>query len=488
MELDFSGCNEAELFTRELHASLAGVLAKNCSWDNFPGFVSASVDGRFWWDTMWTRDAGVFLREMAHWGWLKQGLATLRCLFRQVKPNPAGYKMFPEYFKPGEAACGSELDGTAAILIGGVLLWERLPAGSVARDEIWQSLTSGGSPLHGLLHALGDGSLVSGSGEFGGGCGIQGEFFNVVQNNLVRLALLAVGRAADREGHLEIAAGCRQGAERILAGMLAQLCYPDGSWMWCRRAPHGRIDWEILTHEINAGFGGLNGVLAMSSDVLGVVPDPGEAWLQLSINTFLQLLSQPERLRQFSRYGLWTQFDRYQQGLQTGPSYGHGYALQAMLLMDWHNLYTPAVNWLARATFEPLPGQDLQRDNDFWFYERYYSPDAVGRIELAEGCGALNLVCVMEPLKIARLMLGVDDHDPSRLRLVPRLPVGWRKATASTVPVLTADGLVEADISITASASGEVESVRILPEGIFPGIQVRLGTAHKPRWVNGDAD
>ena len=483
MELVFSGTNEAELFTRELSESLAGVLAKNCSWPEHPGFASASVDGRFWWDTMWTRDAGVFLREMAHWGLLEQGVDTLCCLFRQVQPNQAGYKMFPEYFKPGEFASGSELDGTAAILIGGVLLWERLHEGDPAQDEIWQSLTGAESPMRGLLRTLGDESLVSGSGEFGGGCGIQGEFFNVVQNNLVRLALLAVGRAADRNGLPVMAAECRLGAERILDGMLAKLCYPDGSWMWCRRSPDGRIDWDILTHEINAGFGGLNGVLAMSSDVLGLLPDRNEPWVQPSLSTFLQLLSQPERLRQFSRYGLWTQFDRYLQGLLTGPSYGHGYAVQAMLLMDWPDLYTPAINWLARATHETLPGQKLRRESDYWFFERYYSPEAVGRIDLEEGCGALNLVCVMEPLKIARLMIGMDDHDPSRLRLIPRLPAGWRKAEANRIPVLTPKGLIEADIRIAAGEAGEIESVQLLPDGVLPGIEVRLGTARQPRWV-----
>ena len=223
MELIFSGKHEADLFTREVHESLQGVLWKNCSWPEQPGFVSASVDGRFWWDTMWTRDAGVFLREMAHWGCLEQGMETLRCLFKLVLPNQDGFKMFPEHFKPGEFASGSELDGTAAILIGSVLLWERLPQASPARNEIWQFLSSPGSPIRGLLHALGKSELVSGSGEFGGGCGIPGEFFNVVQNNLVRLAMLAVGRFAVQMGDSSLAGECRQGAEKILAGMLPEV-------------------------------------------------------------------------------------------------------------------------------------------------------------------------------------------------------------------------------------------------------------------------
>ena len=483
MELIFSGCPEAGLFTREVRESLAGVLAKNCDWPAEPGFVSASVDGRFWWDTMWTRDAGVFLREMAYWDCLDHGVETARCLFRHAQPNEQGYRMFPMFFHAGEPAAGSELDGTAAILIGAVLLCERLPRAHPAQQEIWSCLSEPMSPARGLLAALADAPLVAGSGEFGGGCGIEGEFFNVVQNNLVRLALLAVARLATVQGDAALAAHCSAAAQSVLDGMLSHLRYPDGSWMWCRRTPDSAIDWDILDHEINAGFGGLNGVLAMASDVLGFLPDhPDETWIQASVRTFLSLLSRPSRLQQFARHGLWTQFDRYLQGYLTGPSYGHGYAIQCMQWMDWPDLYTPAINWLARATHELLPGQTLHRDSDYWFYERYYSPDAVGQIALEEGCGALNLVCVMEPLKIARLILGLDDHDPNHIRLIPRLPLGWTRAEARGVPVLTPQGVARVDVEMEADHLGAVRHVRLRADQPLPQLSARLGTALRPEW------
>ena len=62
--LSFFGCEEAELFSKEISASYDAVLKKNFIQDkNSPmyGFVSASVDGRCWTDTMWTRDEGTFL-------------------------------------------------------------------------------------------------------------------------------------------------------------------------------------------------------------------------------------------------------------------------------------------------------------------------------------------------------------------------------------------------------------------------------------------
>lgn len=489
MQFDFSGCPEAQMFTREVHDSLDGVLAKNFQRSGTPGFVTASVDGRFWHDTMWTRDAGVFLREMAHWGYLEEGLLTARCLFNQVLPNNQGFEMFPMYFRAGEKASGSELDGTAAILIGSALLCERLSPADPARSEIWGYLNSPTSAVAGLLAAVSQSTLVAGSGEFGGGCGIEGDFFNVVQNNLVRLAFLAVARLAAAQGAPDLARQCREAAGRILAGMLADLTYPDGTWTWCRHAPDKSIDQDVLAHEINAGFGGINGVLAMSGDVLGLLPAlQNEPWLKPSIQTFLYLLSQPSRLRQFSQWGTWTQFDRFWGGVLTGPSYGHGYAVQCMQLMDWPELYSPAINWLARATCQLLPGQVLHRDSEYWFYERYYSPEAVGKVDMEEGCGALNLVCVMEPLKIARLMLGVDDHRPAKIRLVPRLPVGWTRLEARHVPVLTEDRLALVDIDITATLEGEVQQASIRSDRTLPPLEVRLGTGRNPAWRSSKAE
>jgi hypothetical protein len=263
--------------------------------------------------------------------------------------------------------------------------------------------------------------------------------------------------------------------------MLEKLVYPDGSWIWCRNAPGMELDPAVLEHEINAGFGGINGILAMSSDVLGLLPaERNEPWLLPSVQTFLHLACTPDRLRQFSTHGIWTQFDRYWGGFLASPSYGHGYAVHCMQLMDWPELYTPAIHWLANATFQLLPGQILHRDSPYWFYERYYSPDAVGKVPLEEGCGALNLVCVTEPLKIARLILGLDDSNPNNLRLIPRLPLGWTRVQARQAPVLTPAGMKRVDIEVNANQRGEVTDVKIQPEGAVPGLKVRFGTARNP--------
>lgn len=66
--LRFFGSTTADLFTRELEASFQGVLKENYyaqARDGFPpGFISASAPGMPWGGTMWTRDAGTFMREL----------------------------------------------------------------------------------------------------------------------------------------------------------------------------------------------------------------------------------------------------------------------------------------------------------------------------------------------------------------------------------------------------------------------------------------
>jgi hypothetical protein len=256
----------------------------------------------------------------------------------------------------------------------------------------------------------------------------------------------------------------------------------DGTWTWALDPATLQPSREARACPGNQGFGGINAVFSHAADVHGFRPmEAGAPWLAPSLQTFWALLARPQRLAQFARHGMWTQFDLIHEGFITGPSYGQGYALQAMLLMDRPELYTPAANWLARATF--TPGYAITRDSPYWFYERYYSPDDPARLTRDEGCGALNLVCVAEPLKVARLMAGVDDHADDRVDLVPRLPVGWTGLQATAVPVRTAGGQARLSFEVVTDEAGCVTRVRGQSAGLRPALQIRLGTAVQPHWV-----
>jgi hypothetical protein len=485
--LQFSGCKEAEFFTREIADSFDGVMAKNriiAGGGLSNGAFTASVDGRPWTDTIWMRDNGAMLRELVHYGEFDAAKALILALIRSVEPNADGFWTFPMFTKIGEKLSGDEWDGTALIVVSAILLWERLPAGDPVRKQIEEFLLASASPVRAALATLAKHQLVAGSGEFGGGLGLEGPFFNVVQNAMIAWMLdLAAARFRPDDGRAgELSRQCARAAAALKIRVVSHFVGADQTWVWALNVDTAEPSAEAMTATANQGFGGVNGVFSHASDVHGVLPMVDAApWVAPSLRTFLALLARPRRLEQFSRHGMWTQFDLVHDGFITGPSYGQGYALQSMLLMDRPEFYTPAANWLARATF--APEYPITRENPHWFYERYYSPDDPLRKTRDEGCGALNLVCVAEPLKVARLMAGLDDHADDAVAIVPRLPLGWTGLHAEAVPVRTAAGHTLLDFAVvTDGVRGAVLRVQGKSAAPLPAVNVRLGTAVQPLW------
>lgn len=486
--LTFHGQGTAELFSKEINESFKAVLAKNYHTTDHPyrpGYVTASIDGRPWFDTMWTRDGGTFMRELVLWGYLHRACLTADCLIKLVQKNSEGYYTFPEYFKGIMPGSGTELDGTASIIIAMVLLWQRLEDHDAYKSEIYTFLHQESSPLCYIHSRLQKEPLIAGSGEFGGGCGIKGEWYNIVQNNLVYLALTAAAHMAEQVKENETAQRYRRDAKMLRQNMEKYLIDADGGWIWCIDPQSLQPDTAIINHPINRGFGGLNGAACMSADVLGIDPVGANWWsASASEKTFMRLYQVPLRRQQFEKYGIWSQFDVFREGMSSGPSYGDGYALQTMLLFDKMEMAAKSLHYLAHATYAP-PSEyvDLERDSPYYFYERYYSPDIAGKMKMEQGCGALNLVNVTEPLKVARLILGVDDWSQSNaVQIIPRLPLDWEGYEAVNWPVKTDKGMAHAHIKL--ERKGDRQSFRLkLGKGErISKLQVRFSTSDGYVW------
>ena len=485
--LSFDGDSSATLFTKELAASFQGVLDKDfvsVAANGQPaGFVNASPAGQPWNGTMWTRDAGTYLRELTMWGDYAHATLLAHCLIQLVDRNKDGFYSYPRYFRGDKKSSGTELDGSSAIVIGMVLLWEHLPADNPTRHEIQSFLLSDTSPVAYFRYLLNKQPLLAGTGEFGCGMQVSGDCDNLVQNNLVRLALDAVSRMEKTLGQKDRSAQDALLATKLRDSMEKYLVAPDGSWFWAVDPKTLQADPRVLTAKANLGFGGVNGVVAMSSDVLGLQPLVTEPdIIQHSEKTFTRIYNEPERKQQFDRYGIWTQFDVIGGGVLTSPSYGQGYALQTMLLTDQLQMADKAMHWLAEATYQPIPEYQLSRGSRYFFYERYYSPTAVGKITLAAGCGALNLVNVAEPLKVARLILGVDDSNAGTTVLVPRLPPSWKSMEAHNWPILTDHGVVRADISFARLGTGAVFHLTTHDHGELSHLRVRMPSSAGYVW------
>lgn len=486
--LRFFGSPDAELFTKELDASFQGVLQKNfvaTPENGFPaGFVNASLPGFPWAGTMWSRDGGTFMRELVMRGYYRQAALLTKCLMKLVQKNPDGFYTFPRYFKASQPGSGSELDGTASIVIGMVLLWQRLPGLDPTRKDIQQFLFGAASPLSEIEHQLQSRPLVAGSGEFGCGWGVGGLCYNIVQNNLVRLALMASADMADEVGETARAKRYRDVAARIGDAMENYLVDKNGAWIWCIDVKTMRPDPRVLDSLGIKGAGSINGVASMSADVLGFEPlaSTWRAGAEHSEKTFEQLYNTPLRKTEFDRYGIWTWLDLYADGYLSMPSYGQGYAIQDMLLFDNLTMAGKALSWFANATYKPVPEYKLHRDSPYYFYERMYPPDAVGKVKLDEGCGALNLVNVSEPLKISRMMLGVDDSSLKTVRVIPRIPENWQGVEARNWPIRSRSGVVRADILFERKGTGGEFTLKLAPGEEIGNLEVRMPSERGYVW------
>ncbi|MDR1516801.1 MAG: hypothetical protein LBS52_01650 [Dysgonamonadaceae bacterium] len=484
--LRFYGSETADLFTKEVESSFRGVLKHNYIAEPTgmyePGFVRASPEHQGCWDdTFWTRDGGTFLRELVQWGYLQHACLTAQYLMSHVTQNEDGFYTFPEYFRAGERKSGNELDGTSSIVIALSSLWIALDAAHPLKEEIYEFLHNETSPLRYLHFLLKKQPLIAGEGEFGGGYSITGKYYNVVQNYLCVLALFAGSHMAVCSGDIDLAANYRQDAKRLQNNMLKWLQNKNNrTWYWCVNPQTLQPDADILNHPINIGFSGILGINCMYSDVLGLEP-LASTWKGITINenTFEDLYRRPLRREQFTKYGIWPQFDVFREGLSSGASYGDGYALQTMLLYDKMDMVELSLKWLSHSTYSPVPGYQLRRESPYYFYERSYSPDAVGKLSLEEGCGALNLVNVSEPLKAARLIMGVNSTVTGKVELVPRLPASINEAVAENWPLVTPAGIVRADISCKKENNTYRMTFRTCSGEKIPEVVIRLPSKKK---------
>ena len=151
-------------------------------------------------------------------------------------------------------------------------------------------------------------------------------------------------------------------------------------------------------------------------------------------------------------------------------------ALQVMLLQDELGMAGRALALLTNITVDA--GQRFSRYN---FFEQFAVPKTPNQAQA--GCGELNLVNAMAPIKIARLVFGLDDTNPKETVLRPRLPPGWSRAVATNWPVLVAgsNGLqtVRINATVTAGSLGGASGFELrVEEGkLLAALCVRLGSA-----------
>lgn len=481
--LFFEGSPSAEVLTQEINASLINAWRLDCSAAPLPtGYCQASPTGQAWAGTMWSRDSATHTRELIALGRFGDAKLVLKQALSLVVENAEGYDWFPQYFTGLTPASGGELDGTAGIALAAFLLWQRLPSGDPDRDLFFAWLHGPASPLRAFqatiatATAAGLPQLIASSGEFGCSCcANDGALFcfNVVSNALASTALLA-GAALEAHapgGDAALGALYLSAAAAIHAA-LPKFLWGNGSWVFSINTTTLQPYAPILDSAVQ-------GVTSMLADLGALTPrtDASGAWAaELGAQTLASQLAGQAAC--YAANGFWSRAPATPPAcLGESGAYDQGYALQAMLLLDELQLADIGLN-----SFAALVLNRGQRVSPYDFFEQFHWPPTPGMSQ--EGCGELNLVSVTEPVKAARLTLGVDDSSyGAPLRIVPRLLPSWSAIRAVNWPLRVADGLVaRASINVTRSSGGDTQLCIDSGGTPLPSLSVRLWSARSAAW------
>jgi len=148
--------------------------------------------------------------------------------------------------------------------------------------------------------------------------------------------------------------------------------------------------------------------------------------------------------------------------------YGHGFISQGALLLDEMKDAAGLIEWLAKLTY-------------FKGYKPYIIPESCEVDETGEWwhrTGDLgNAVQEAENLKSIRLMVGVEDLNFDKLRILPRLPAGFTNMVVENYPITTRSNGQPKKIftDINFSRSPDKEIFKISSSEKLDSLSVRLG-------------
>jgi len=213
--------------------------------------------------------------------------------------------------------------------------------------------------------------------------------------------------------------------------------------------------------KLEGGFGG-NGILApifMSADRIGLSPDEDSiGWRKYNEATY-------DRRQYAGGYG----------SEDWGLGYGPGLTAQSALLLDRMNDASGLLRHIGTCVYLTGPGD----------YLKYTVPECVhvshdGYIARNSDLG--NAVQQAEVVKVLRIIVGVDDSHPTRLRLLSRLPFEWTGISTDRFPALIecAGQRKTATIKYAIERTDAGMQLDVSSDTILCPVSVRLGAFEKP--------
>jgi hypothetical protein len=463
-EVSFQGTIFAEILANAFRYNVQDIAAKidkdgmyhtstkdATSWGGYKSFGTFRRNVGAYYGVSYTRDMGRSLQELALLG---QTDTAARCADYNLRKahlyatDPAlkykGVSLPPHWGdlvnRPRNPSF--ENDGQGLTILSLYKLWQRLPDRETWLRTRWPDLQAAGDWIlwqfaHPEISGARDGLLHT-TGESANGDG-----YSVYPDAVCMDALEALARMGDSIGETGSAGRWRERAGQMRKAITGHYAVTDPKY--------GRV-WTLQDSNW-IDHGSVLGPLVFQADYLGFAPEDSIAeWRAVNAATYQRLL---DTYKPFGFYG-------------QAMGYAQGFVTQSALLLDRMRDATQMLDWAAKEIYDPRDG-------------RYIVPEGVqidptGRFWFKMG-DLGNGVQEGEIVKMLRIVIGVDDTQPSRLQFFPRMPYDWKGITVEKYPLAfsSAGKLQTGFLNYTLKRSGNGMDLRISSDqGIGP-VAMRLG-------------
>ena len=425
------------------------------SWGGYQGFGTFKRDVGTYYAHSWSRDLGRSLQEIVSLGYLSQGERVADYCFKMALLWLE--KGFPPHWCriiniPSANEGNFENDGHGLISLFLYKLWQRLPNGEEWLRRNWRDIELAGDWIIWQFEnpdKSGATDVLLTDSECAGGIGRS-----VYADYICMEALYGLSDMAESIGNLEKASIWKERANKMREAIERNYIIVEPKY--------GRV-WTL----VSSGWPNRStvlGPLILHADRRGFLPlkeDPD--WGQYNLSAYQRLI---DSYKPFGFYGV-------------AMGYGQGFVTQSALLLDRMRDGEKMLEWMAKAIYDPKyqpyitpEGCEVSDDGRFWHRTG----------DLGNGVQEAEIV------KTLRIVIGIDNPQPGKLRILPRMPYEWTNIEVKNYPIWLDKGH-QANIEYRLQRDGKRMRIEIRANENLPQIRVRLGPfSQKPRGWTGKGE
>lgn len=372
------------------------------SWGGYQGFGTFKKNVGTYYAHSWSRDLGRSLQEIVSLGYLSPAERVADYCFRKALLWK-GLGFPPHWCRiiniPSLKEGNFENDGHGLISLFIYKLWQRLPDREEWLRKHWQDVEYAGDWIIWQFQnpdKSGATDVLLTDSECAGGVGRS-----VYADYICMEALYALAEMAESIGKEEKARMWREKADKMREAIEKNYLVVEPKY--------GKA-WT-LAHSGWPNHSTVLGPLILHADRQGFLPtkeDP--AWLPYNLSSYKRLI---DSYKPFGFYGV-------------AMGYGQGFITQSALLLDRMKDASVMLEWMAKAIYDPKykpyitpEGCEVTSDGTFW----HRTGDLGNGVQ--EG----------EIIKTLRIVIGVDNPCPGKIRILPRMPLGWNEMEIKNYPI-----------------------------------------------------